>query len=49
VCELYGWTFGEYMSQPVWFTDLAVQKLEVKRKREEAQANKDKGKTARRM
>ncbi len=27
VCREYGWTYDEYMAQPHWFTELAVEKL----------------------
>jgi hypothetical protein len=34
VCRLYGWTYDEYMSQPHWFTELAIERLIVDRKQE---------------
>ncbi len=27
ICKEYGWTYDEYMHQPSWFTELAIQKM----------------------
>jgi len=29
ICEMYGWTYQEYMLQPVWFIDLIMFKMGV--------------------
>jgi hypothetical protein len=36
VCQLYGWTYQEYMAQPHWFTELAIERLIIDRKAESA-------------
>lgn len=33
LCQVYGWTYQEFYSQPQWFIDLAIEKLKVDRKR----------------
>ena len=29
ICEEMGWTYEEYMAQPVWFIDLLKDKLQI--------------------
>lgn len=36
ICEMYGWTYWEYLDQPVWFIETIIEKLKIRNKREEA-------------
>ncbi len=33
ICELMGWDYGQYMSQPQWFISLLKMKTEIDAKR----------------
>ena len=33
ICEMYGWTYQEYMSQPTWFIDLIIEKMKIDAKK----------------
>lgn len=35
LCELYGWTYQEYMDQPSWFVELVREKYVIDLKRKE--------------
>jgi hypothetical protein len=34
VCRTYGWTYEEYMAQPHWFTELAIEQMSIDNKRQ---------------
>ncbi len=34
-CQEYGWTYQEYMSQPIWFIELVRQKMVIDSKNHE--------------
>lgn len=36
ICEQMGWTYEEYMNNPLWFTELLVRKLEIDAKKQQA-------------
>jgi hypothetical protein len=40
VCETYGWTYQEYLEQPVWFIHLIREKLVRDNKEREMQIKK---------
>jgi hypothetical protein len=33
LCRIYGWTYWDYMSQPHWFNELAIERLVIDSKR----------------
>jgi len=33
VCRIYGWTYHEYMAQPNWFTELAIERMAIDNQR----------------
>jgi hypothetical protein len=33
ICREYGWTYQEYMTQPHWFTELAIEKKSIENMR----------------
>lgn len=39
-CETMGWTYQEYMSQPVWFIEALRQKMSIDNKRDAMNAKK---------
>lgn len=39
ICREYGWTYNEFMAQPLWFTELAIEKLTIDNKRAKAARN----------
>jgi hypothetical protein len=40
LCERFGWTYNEYMSQPAWFIELMLQKLEIDAKKEKQKSHR---------
>jgi len=40
VCERMGWDYFTYMSQPQWFLELIIGKLEIEAKREAKESSK---------
>lgn len=40
LCEKYGWTYSEYMSNPQWFLDLIERKYVIDAKRAEMASKK---------
>lgn len=35
LCQIYGWTYQEYISNPQWFLDLITRKYIIDGKRQE--------------
>ncbi len=35
ICEKFGWTYQEYMDQPLWFIDLLLAKADIDRQKAE--------------
>jgi len=33
LCRRYGWTYNDYLSQPHWFTELAIEKMIIDSKK----------------
>jgi hypothetical protein len=40
ICQEYGWTYQEYMSQPIWFIELLRQKMIIDSKNHEMSMKK---------
>jgi hypothetical protein len=40
LCERFGWTYTEYMSQPASFIDLLMKKLEIDAKKEKQKSHR---------
>jgi hypothetical protein len=40
---MFGWTYQEYMDQPVWFIDLILAKIDIDRQRTEKRIKKING------
>jgi len=40
VCLQYGWTYEEYLDQPIWFIDLIVRRMEIDAKKQKAENQK---------
>lgn len=44
ICERFGWTYEEFMNQPVFFIELIREKMVRDNKEQELQAKKYRGK-----
>lgn len=40
ICEMFGWTYFEYLQQPTFFIDLIVEKLRIDGHKMEAERKK---------
>jgi hypothetical protein len=40
ICERFGWTYQEYMDQPLWFIDLLLAKMDIDRQMMEKKLKK---------
>ncbi len=40
ICEMFGWTYKEYLSNPVWFLQLLDAKLEADNEHRKIEENK---------
>jgi len=40
ICEKYGWTYGEYLDQPVDFIHLIAERMSIDAKEQEQAAKK---------
>jgi hypothetical protein len=43
ICERLGWTYQDYMNQPVWFIDLLLAKMDIDHQRAEKRIKKSNG------
>lgn len=44
ICQEVGWTYQEYMSQPIWFIEALRSKMSIDNKRTEMEMKKLRGK-----
>ena len=42
ICEMFGWTYQEFLDQPITFIQLIKEKMKIDAQREEGASNKSK-------
>lgn len=40
ICEMFGWTYQEFLQQPTFFIDLILEKMKIDNQRVEAESRK---------